>query len=211
MIPTKSTLLLIAVLLVTTSEGAHAQTVKLLAAGPSSLSQPLAVAAVNGRAGPNSHHWTGRAQLIKKGSPQEPLNGVLWVVWSSDEKNVWAYFALDSAAGAHATVANATYKLHIDSAAMSLPGQNKIASGRFSSGDPCQGEPQSVKTCDAGSLPVSVGKSLLHARVSRVTSKRNDNMPHCTNQCDGQTKREVQYFQKALGNPSIMRETAPEK
>src|SRR5271167_3187143 len=92
----KSVVSMIAVLLILHGAVIHAQTVKFFAAGPSSLSEKLAIAAVNGRAGANSHHWTGRAQLVRQGAHEKPRDGTLWVVWSNDEKNVWAYVALDT-------------------------------------------------------------------------------------------------------------------
>lgn len=200
----RSTVLLLAALLTIQSEAAYAQTVKLFATGPASLSQPLAVAAVNGRAGPNSHHWTGRAQLIKQGSP--PLDGDVWVVWSSDEKNIWAYVVLDS--GVPSTVANGGYKLQIDSGAMSLPGQNKIANTRFKSGDSCPGGPQSGHTCDAPGLPKSVAKSLSQpGRVSVLTL--TSNMPHCVPKCGPGEQVELQSLRKLWSDPSFPPELVP--
>lgn len=200
----RSAVLLLAALFAIPCEAAYAQTVKLLGTGPASLSQPLAVAAVNGRAGPNSHHWTGRAQLIKQGSP--PLDGDVWVVWSSDEKNIWAYVVLDS--GVPSTVANGGYKLQIDSGAMSLPGQNKIASTRFKSGDSCPGGPQSGHTCDAPSLPMSVAKALSQPEkvpVLTVISNINKNMPHCGSKCGPPEQMELQRFREVMSDPGFQR------
>lgn len=208
MTPARSTMLLLAVLFVLQSTITHAQTVKFLAAGPSSLSHGLAIAAVNGRAGPNSHHWTGPARLAIEGSSEKPREGHLWVVWSSDENKVWAYLALDSAARVRSTGADARYKLQIDSAAASLPGQNKIASTRFKSGDACQ-EPRNGTICDAGKLPASIVKLLLAPQVSILYRRPMDQLPHCTNCCDikcGPTEMELQDLRKFISDDmSIMR------
>lgn len=199
----RSTVLLLAALVAISSATAYAQTVKLLATGPASLSQPLALAAVNGRAGPNSHHWTGRAQLIKQGSP--PLDGDVWVVWSSDEKNIWAYVVLDSAAPS--TLAKGGYKLQIDSGAMALPGRNKIASPRFQSGDSCPGEPQSGHACDAPALPQPVANSLSQAGQVSVVNL-SSNMPHCGH-CGPDAQMELHRLREVMSGPDFQREFGP--
>jgi hypothetical protein len=199
----ESVVLLVTVLLILHGAASHAQTVKFLAVGPSSVSDRLAIAVVNSRAGPNSHHWTGRAELVKEGSREKPRDAVLWVVWSSDEKRVWAYLALDPIPGVRSWIANprGNYRIHIDSATTSLPGQNKIANTQFKSGDSCQ-NPRNGETCDAGSLPTTVGNLLPQTRASIL----DDQFPHCGGCCTVKCGPFEQELQQMIAvDPSIMR------
>ena len=152
--------LMLIVLLIAVGGSTHAQTVKLLAAGPSSISQRLAVATVNKRAGPGAHHWTGAAHLVDQHSPGKRFEGTLWIVWSSDGKSVWAYLGLDSIPEPSATEAKASYKLQIDTAVRMAPGQNRLLNEKFKYGDTCPAGGQKGNTCDSTQLPDSVATPL---------------------------------------------------
>lgn len=196
--------LLFAAVLIFQNEPVHAQRIRLLAAGPSSVSEKLAKATVNGRIGASSHHWTGSAQLISKDSTQKSRDGNLWVAWSGDGKNVWAYFSLDSGEETHATNATAKYKLRLDAVAASRPGGNQVAGAQFKYGDRCPGEEQKGTTCDAGSLPKSVAKALSSSAVSIVDYDPTVNAPSCHGKCGGGEIQELQEIGRLASDPAFI-------
>jgi len=132
-----STLLLIAA--VVSVPAANAQDpVLFLGAGSSAMWQGTAIAAFNDLAGANAHHYTiggnchaGACAVIhdtRAGGPPIPLeSGNLWIVWSDDQTQIWAYLTVDSVVGVRSFMANQRARIEIDSDVLTTAGQNRIA------------------------------------------------------------------------------------
>ncbi|MBO0719958.1 MAG: hypothetical protein J2P41_04005 [Blastocatellia bacterium] len=132
---------------------ASAQTINLLGAGSSAMWQSAALGAF-GLAGAGAGHYTvgGNcadgtpvARIIDSRDPSiSPEGGNIWVVWSADQSQVWAYISVDSTVGNRAffAVPRATVALGCTEGVPA--GQNRIVAALWKDGSADSALPPAV-------------------------------------------------------------------
>ena len=112
--------------------------IQVLGAGSSALWQTAAISAyqlATNVAGPGAGHYTVggncssgpcAAIIDNRGSGAVPESGNLWIVWSADYSQIWAYISVDSVVGNRAFFSAPRASLGLDPALP--PGQNRISS-----------------------------------------------------------------------------------
>jgi hypothetical protein len=144
-----------------------ATTVMVLGVGSSAMFDTMAFGAWFNLAGAAAHHhYTTKGHCPALGScavihdlrsgaiPNQA--GSLWVVWSANESEVWAYLGADSVVGMRAFFASPRATLQVDPSLMSTPGQNLVPTSQWGN--------------DASELPVEVFNALNNAVFTTVFS-----------------------------------------
>src|SRR5262252_9019025 len=116
---------------------ASAQTVNVLGAGSSAMFQSAALGAFALPGGGAAHYTVGGncadgtpvARIVDSRDPSiRPEGGNLWVVWSNDLSQVWAYISVDSIVGNRVFFAAPRATLALGCSEGLPAGQNRISS-----------------------------------------------------------------------------------